>query len=145
MNLNLIPACLLFVLLLGSIACSPAGSSAKSVEVSCDDFSASKNISKQLEIASGDTFTVVLCSNATTGFNWSESAQISDSSIVEQTSHKYNAPASETPPLAGAPGQEVWTFKALKAGTSTISMEYGRPWEGGEKGEWVFALTIVVK
>lgn len=145
MKLKLIPVCLLLILLLGSIACSQANPSAKSVEVSCDDFSASKNITEQLEVTAGDTFTVVLCSNATTGFSWSESAQISNSSIVEQVSHKYIAPVSGKEPLAGAPGQEVWTFKALKAGTSTISMEYSRPWEGGEKAEWTFELTLVVK
>jgi len=145
MKLKLIPVCLLFVLLLGLVACSPAGSSAKSVEVSCDDFSASKNITKQLEVKAGDTFTVILCSNPTTGFSWSETAKISNSGVVEQADHKFNAPASETPPLAGAPGKEVWTFKALKSGTSTISMEYGRPWEGGEKAEWTFELTVVVK
>jgi len=24
-------------------------------------------------------------------------------------------------------------------------MEYGRPWEGGEKGVWTFNLTVTVK
>ena len=47
--------------------------------------------------------------------------------------------------IAGTPGQEVWTFEALKKGSSTVSLEYDRPWEGGEKGEWTFELTVVVK
>jgi len=47
--------------------------------------------------------------------------------------------------LVGAPGEEVWTFKALKKGTSTIALEYSRPWEGGEKGEWTLNLTVIVK
>jgi hypothetical protein len=25
------------------------------------------------------------------------------------------------------------------------TMEYSRPWEGGEKGEWTFTLTVIVK
>ena len=52
---------------------------------------------------------------------------------------------SKTPPPPGTAGQEIWTFKALRPGTSTISMDYSRPWEGGEKGEWTFKLTVVVK
>jgi len=47
--------------------------------------------------------------------------------------------------LVGAPGKEVWTFKALKKGTTKIAMEYSQPWEGGEKGGWTFNLTVVVK
>jgi len=45
----------------------------------------------------------------------------------------------------GAGGKEVWTFIALKAGTTTLSMEYSQPWEGGQKGANSFNVTIVVK
>jgi len=42
-----------------------------------------------------------------------------------------------------------WGFsmeiQALKKGASTIYVEYGRPWKGGEKGEWTFRLPVVVK
>ena len=102
-----------------------------------------KHISKEVSAAVGDSFTVTLCSNATTGFQWSESAQISDPTVIQQTDHKFVSPEAEG--LVGAPGKEVWTFKALKKGTSTVSLEYSRPWEGGEKGEWTFNLTVVVK
>jgi inhibitor of cysteine peptidase len=85
--------------------------------------------------------------NPSTGLVWPESFKISDQTIVQHTDHKYVAPEAEagTIPVVGAPGTEVWTFKASKKGTSTIYMEYGRPWEGGEKGEWTFRLTVVVK
>jgi len=115
------------------------------VNVSCDDFMADQHISKEVQVAVGDSFTVTLCSNPSTGFLWSESAQISDQTVLQQTDHKLVTPESEPPPPPGTPGQEVWTFKALKKGTSTISMEYSQPWEGGEKGEWTFVLTVVVK
>jgi inhibitor of cysteine peptidase len=120
-------------------SCAPAAS----VNVSCDDFGAQQHISKEVTTAVGDSFTVTLCSNPTTGFEWSESAQISDQTVVQQVHHKFVP--SATTGIAGAPGKEVWTFKALKKGTSTISLEYSRPWEGGEKGEWTFNLTVAVK
>jgi len=48
-------------------------------------------------------------------------------------------------PAPGTPGKEVWTFKTLKKGTTEVSMEYSRPWEGGEKAEWTFDLVVTVK
>ncbi len=114
-----------------------------SVEVSCDEFASDQHISQGFEIDAGDSFTVALCSNQTTGFQWSESAQIDDETIVEQTNHEFIPPQDEQ--LVGAAGQEVWTFQALQEGTTTISMEYSRPWEDGEEAEWTFTLTLVVK
>ncbi|MCK4963826.1 MAG: protease inhibitor I42 family protein, partial [Dehalococcoidia bacterium] len=38
-----------------------------------------------------------------------------------------------------------WTFKALKKGTSEISMEYRRPWEQGVQPAETFVLTVLVK
>ncbi len=127
-------------------SCSPTPKQV-SVEVSCDDFGEQQHISKQAEVAVGDSFTVILCSNPSTGFQWTESAQISDQTVLEQTAHKVVAPEAkgDEPPAPGTPGQEVWTFKALKKGTSSVSMEYSRPWEGGEKGAWTFNLSVVVK
>jgi len=125
-------------------ACSPTPKQV-SVDVSCDDFMKQQHISQEAEVAVDGSLTVTLCSNPTTGFQWVESAQISDQTVLQQTDHKWVVPESEPPPPPGTPSQQVWTFKALKKGTSTISMEYSRPWEGGEKGEWTFVLTVTVK
>jgi len=115
----------------------------ESIEVSCDEFMNVNHISKEVEINAGDSFKVTLCSNPTTGFEWSESAQIGDQTFVKQVNHRFAAPKNKQ--LAGAAGQEIWTFRALKEGTTTISMEYSQPWEGGTKVEWTFELTVVVK
>jgi inhibitor of cysteine peptidase len=128
---------------LGLFACTTQTSSMNaSVEVSIDDFTNVITITKEVELASGGTLMVTLGSNKTTGFQWSEQAEIADPSILEQTSHQYIAPQSS---VEGAPGKEEWTFKALKSGITTISMEYSRPWEGGEKGVWKFNLTVNVR
>jgi len=125
-------------------ACSPAPKQA-SVEASCDDFYEHQHISQEVEVAVDGSLTVTLCSNPTTGFQWSESAQISDQTVLEQVDHKFVSPESEPPPPPGTPGQEIWTFKALKKGTTEVSLEYSRPWEGGEKATWTFVLTVTVK
>ncbi len=118
-----------------------------SVKVSCDEFMSAKHISKEVEVNTGDEFKVILCSNPSTGFQWSESAAIGDTSVIEQTDYRFVSPEAKgkKPAAPGTPGQGMWTFKALTEGTTTISMEYSQPWEGGEKGEWTFNLTVVVK
>ena len=116
-----------------------------SVNVSWDDFMKEQHISKEVEVAVDGSLTLSMYSNPTEGRQWSE-AQISDQTVLQQTDHKLVMPKPEPPPPPGTPGEEVWTFKALKEGTTTISMEYTHPWEGGEKEPMLtFALTVVVK
>ena len=103
-----------------------------------------KHINKQIEIASGSSFEVTLCSNPTTGFQWEE-AQISNETVLKQVDRQFISPNSEPPPPPGTPGQEIWTFEAIQKGSSTVSIRYSRPWEGGEKGEWTFTLAVTVK
>lgn len=101
---------------------------------------------KEISVSAGSQFTVTLESNPTTGFRW-ELAGITDKTVLEVVDSKYEPgeKAGQKPPVAGAGGTEVWTFKALKAGTAKLSMEYSRPWQGGEKGVQTFNLTVVVK
>ncbi len=126
------------------VACAAPGQKAW-VEVSYDEFNDNPHVNQMLEVQAGETFEVKLGSNPTTGFQWSEEAQISDTAITIQESHEFIGPESEPPPPPGTPGQEVWTFKALKKGSSTIYLEYSRPWEGGEQGEWTCTVNVVVK
>ena len=116
-----------------------------SVEVSCDEFASANHTSRELEVEAGSLLMVTLCSNPTTGFEWSETANISDTSILEQVSHEFIPPQSGQSSQTGTPGQEVWVFRALEAGTSTVYMEYSRPWQGGEEAIWTFELTVTVE
>ena len=61
---------------------------------------------------------------------------------MQQTDYKYQPPAT---PMLGAGSKEVWTFKALKAGRSTISMQYSRPFEPSAPAAKTFTLTVVVQ
>jgi len=119
-------------------ACAPAAPSQVAVDGSYDG--------KTVELAAGGSLTVTLESNATTGFQW-ELASISDQTVMEKVANTYEAPEAKEgeTPMVGAGGQEVWTFKALTKGESTISMEYSRPWEKGEKAAQTFSLTVVVQ
>jgi inhibitor of cysteine peptidase len=119
-----------------------AASGQASVNLTCDDFASQNHITKELSVKAGDSFTITLGSNPTTGFQW-ESAVISDQGVITETSHQFVGPEDEN--LVGAAGRDVWTFQALKKGTSTVSIAYSRPWEGGEKGVWTFSGVVTVK
>jgi predicted secreted protein len=117
------------------------------VSISTEDFNKEAHILRQIEVKPGDVFTIALDSNATTGFSWTEQAKIANGNILKQTEHAYVAPRSndDTKPVAGMSGIEEWWFTAGQAGSTTVTMSYDRPWEGGEKGVRTFVLTVIVK
>ena len=112
------------------------------VELSYEDFCTQPNYSGNIRLLIGGGLTVILYSNPSTGFLWSKLAQISNRTVLMQIDHKWLPATSDR---AGASAQQVWTFKTLKRGLSTIYLEYSRPWEGGTKATRTFHLTIVVK
>lgn len=142
MRVRMVLAGIMAIGLLALAACSPGASREVSVEFSCDDFMESKSIEERVEVGADGTITVTLCSNATTGFEWTESATISDRVVVGQTDHEFTPPSGD---VVGAAGEETWTFKALQKGTAEVSVEYSQPWDGGLKGEWTFTLAVTVK
>jgi len=124
-------------------ACSAAMGSPKqtTIGVGYDEFSQGKNVSKQISIAEGTELVVDLAANPSTGFSWTQAA-IATPAVLSQVDSKYVAP--ETAAL-GATGRQVLTFKGSAKGTTTVKMDYSRPWEGVEKAEWTFALTVTVQ
>jgi len=99
---------------------------------------------QEVEVTAGESLVLALESNPTTGFQW-VLVENSDQTALQHAGHKYVPYENTDPPLPGVGGKELWTFKALKKGTSTISMEYSQPWEGGEKAAETFVLTVLVR
>lgn len=124
-----------------SLCLSGCISNRESLEITCDRFFENKHFTWNTQVQPGDSLFITLCSNPTTGFQWSQAAQISDENILELIGQGFTPPKKTAP---GAAGTEDWTFKALKSGTSTVLLEYSRPWDGGEKGEWTLTATVVV-
>jgi inhibitor of cysteine peptidase len=137
----------LMVLIIAILALSlPAcGTMAKevAVQISENDFVANQNQTRDAgSIKTGDAITVTVASNPTTGFKW-ELAGISEPAVIAQDGEPEYVPPESS--ALGAGGQEVWTFKALKKGSSLISLVYSRPWEGGEKAERTLKISVTVK
>lgn len=80
-----------------------------------------------IESKVGDTFTIPLEANHTTGYSW-RLAQSPDSAILKQLGEKYEEDNSGS---VGAGGVETWTFQAMSKGSTTLVFEYVRPFEKG--------------
>ena len=133
-----------FILILLLVCgCAPAVKAEVPITVTCDQFSKQANIVQDVSVTPGGKVVVTLCSNPTTGFQWSEKAQIGDPKVLEQKGYKFVEPANTG--MVGVPGNSVWTFEAMGLGTSTVYLEYSRNWQGGEKAVQTFKLNVTVQ
>ena len=57
----------------------------------------------------------------------------------------YDAPDALKTPLVGAGGNETFRFTASAAGTTTLSLEYRRPWETDQPAAQTYTLQVVVR
>ncbi len=110
------------------------------LEVSCQQFTADHDIQETIQIREDQTLEVLLCSNPTTGFRWSENAEISNPDVLRQEFQTFIEPDPSVMP--GEPGQQLWQFKALDRGQSTLFLGYSQPF--GEQNAWTFTLDVTV-
>jgi len=122
---------ILALLLILAAACSPA----KPVSLTA------ANKGSQVGVKAGEQIEITLDGNPSTGYTWE--AKDLDSTMFEQTGDPvFN---SSNPSLVGSGGTLTLTFKALKAGTATLTLVYLRPWETGVDPIDTFAVTVTVK
>jgi inhibitor of cysteine peptidase len=118
-------------------AAAPAGAT-------CERFGSAPSIAQTRTIDTGADLLVVLCSNPSTGFAWDE-PQIADAAVLEIVDRTYQAPDQGTLPIVGAAGGDVLTVRGVERGTTTLSIRYSQPWEGGTQSEWTYALEVTVR
>jgi inhibitor of cysteine peptidase len=141
MKIKLILIAITCILALSPLACGQAGKEV-AIQYTYDDFTQVKNQSRSIDAHIGDVIKITLPSNATSGFRWAL-ANISDNTVLSQEGDsEYVLPESTA---LGAGGQEIWSFKALKRGTTTVSLAYSQAWEGGTKGAWTFTASVTVR
>ncbi len=93
---------------------------------------------KTVSIAREQILSVVLDSNASTGFVWNLVLE-PDPALLAFESQEYatqgNAP--------GAGGIETWEFKAVGVGMTNLKLQYFRPWEPlNIAGEFVLQIQV---
>jgi inhibitor of cysteine peptidase len=96
---------------------------------------------KPVALHIGDTLRIELEANATTGYEWS--LGLVDPSIVQQRGEpEYIGPEQALP---GAGGTSVWTFEAVRSGTTQLVLHYARPFETDVEPIQVFEITVDVE
>ena len=96
--------------------------------------------SKPILVNSGEEFTIVLDSNPTTGYHWEIVDELSAS--LEFISKDY---INDKPGAVGSGGVDVWTFKAISAGETQVTLGYYPPSNELEDPQQTVTFTVTVK
>ena len=102
-----------------------------------------KDSGRTLHLDKGDTFTIQLASNPTTGFQWKIDASAYDKEVMSVRDDTFVPPDTDTP-VCGAPGKHRFSFQAEKSGRTGLRLIYARPWEKDRKPVQEFNLVVIV-
>jgi inhibitor of cysteine peptidase len=86
----------------------------------------------------GDTLTIKLASNPTTGYSWSP-PEVSHLEIVSADSERGSSKE------VGQPGFQTFSLKANEAGESTLTLTYFRPFEKDKPPAETFLLFLTIE
>jgi len=90
-------------------------------------------------VTPGETFDLVVPSNPSTGYHWDIIPEL-DENIVQFVEQNYIA---EQPVLPGSGGVDVWTFRAVNAGDTTVVLGYYPPGNDTDPEEHVtFSIHV---
>jgi len=101
-----------------------------------------KDNGKTVTLKAGNSFSVKLESNQTTGYSWKLSEK-TNSEIVSFLSSEYKA-SEKDKDMVGTGGFENFNFKAKSKGKTEIILEYVRPWEENVEPVSTFILSVKV-
>ena len=128
---------ILFVIVLAAVLVPTAGCGSKQIELTSVDNG------KNLKVKVGEQIVVVLEGNPSTGYIWE--AKDLDASMIQQVGETEFKSSNSNPGFAGAGGTLTLKFRALKVGTTSLTLVYHRPWETDVKPISSFVITINVK
>lgn len=94
-----------------------------------------------IEVAAGETFHIVVVSNPSTGYHWEFTSEL-DLNVVEFISNDYTA---DEPVMPGSGGVDVWTFKAVAAGQTQITLGSYPPDTNGTEPQETITFDVIVQ
>jgi inhibitor of cysteine peptidase len=127
---HLILASLALILILATACTSPQSATLASAD----------NGSKVV-VRVGGQIIIKLNGNPSTGYTW-EATDL-DATMFKQAGDPVFS--SSNPGLVGSGGTLTLTFTTLKAGTSTLTLAYHRPWETGVAPTNTYSVSVTVK
>jgi len=95
---------------------------------------------KEYTMAAGQSFTLSLPGNPSTGYSWM--MDIEDKTLLHVDSEGFQAGSDSR--LVGQGGTNWWKLTALKSGTTKVKLIYARPWESVQPAQ-TFELTVIIK
>jgi len=98
---------------------------------------------KDLVLKRGDLLVVYLPANRTTGFGWQ--ANFSKGGILKPEGEAFYHAIRTSPHLVGSGGTETWIFRAEKAGSTTLTLGFVRPWEKGKAPEKSMVYPVNIR
>lgn len=98
---------------------------------------------KTLKLGDATSAAISLSGNATTGYSWSVSKVEGDA--LQQVGEIQYVPLRAPAGMVGTGGTSVATFRAVKAGQTTITLAYARPWEKDTPPAKTFQVTLIVE
>ena len=87
----------------------------------------------------GDTISIILSSNASTGYRWELDDDELDTDIISKKSSQYYAGYGYG---VGVAGTEQWIFEAEEEGTTTIKLDYKRAGETSAQSTFWVQVTV---
>jgi predicted secreted protein len=110
--------------------------SAKTVDVSEADNGG------QIEVELGKLLVVMLESNPSTGYQW-ELIKKNESILKQFGQTEFKPSETYSPQVVGAGGWDIFHFKAVSAGQTTLELVYHRSWEEAEPLK-TFSIQVIV-
>lgn len=108
-----------------------------------DGFQETDQVEKDATINVSGVITLTLGSTPSIPCGW-QAAKISDMAVIQQVDRQSEWPAEGVTPQPGAPGTELWVFKARQTGVSTIALECTCLGEEGTGEELAGTLVVNV-
>jgi predicted secreted protein len=97
-----------------------------------------------VEARAGEAFEVVLRGIPTTGYLW-KLAPGHDASVVTALGQRTVEPPATDPPMVGRPTTEVFSFRGVAAGRTTLTFLLYRPWEGEASAIETRRVEVVIR
>lgn len=98
------------------------------------------NNGQAVQVNSGQTLTVNLEANPSTGYSWEVSAI--NANILQQAGDPEFKSDST---LVGAAGKQLLHFKVLAKGEGKLELVYHRPWEKDKPPERTFSINVTAQ
>ena len=95
-------------------------------------------------LAVGQTLSIRLPSNATTGYRWQVAETYADT-LTPGAPFGDEITDPHAPGVVGVGGNTVWMFEAARPGTATLTFAYGRSWEPNAPPAETATYTITVR